>query len=82
MQRENIKRSNVKAQNNIKGNHHKVISYFFCRNFTSQKGVTEYIWSCERQKLTARMNLPSITLKFDRNKKFCRQTKAKIMRSL
>ena len=66
MQRENIKSSNGKAQNNIKGNHHKVISYFFCRNFTSQKGVTEYIWSVERQKLTTKMNLSSIKLKFDR----------------
>ena len=39
----NIKSGKGKATNNIQGNSHEVISLFFSRNSTGQKGMAGYI---------------------------------------
>ena len=43
MKEKNIKSGKGKATNNIQGNSHEVISLFFSRNSTGQKGMAGYI---------------------------------------
>ena len=67
--------------NNIQGNSHHSISWFFNRHSTSQKGMAWYISSDEREEQTTKNTLPSKTLLqiWRRNQKLSRQTKVKII---
>ena len=75
----NIKSSKGKATNNIQGNPHKVIMWFFSRNSAGQKKMAKYSWSDEKGKPTTKVTLPSkamIQIEW-RNQKLYRQAKAK-----
>ena len=77
----NIKSNKGKATNNIQGNYHKVISWFFSRNSAGQKGVAGYICSDEGGQTTTKNTLPSkalIQIQW-RNQKLYGHTKAKII---
>ena len=67
--------------NNIQGNSHHSISWFFNRHSTSQKGMAWYISSDEREEQTTKNTLPSKTLLqiWRRNQKPSTQAKVKII---